>query len=257
MNDTFNLNRFGRLFIKHTVEHYKSYLMSVLVLLGVMLLGGSFIVYMLNAPMDIGMQTALFTGILLLAGTIFTSTIFADLGDKKKAIVWLTLPASHFEKYMVAWLYSFLILIVIYTSCFYIVLLFLTSIKHFPGRQIEIFDLFYRGGGFQVFILYALLHSIAFCGAIYFEKLHFIKAGFVFFIGLAFLIAVNNVIQHAMLGAKVMLNAPFGGIAFMENNTVHEINITVAQQSHILTLVSVLACIFWAAAYYRLKEKQV
>ncbi len=54
-----------------------------------------------------------------------------------------------------------------------------------------------------------------------------------------------------------MMNDPFGGITFMENNTAHEINITIAQQGHILTLVSVLTCIFWVAAYYRLKEKQV
>ena len=257
MNKTFNIKRFSRLFIKHTVEHYKSYVMSLLVLLGVMLLGGCFLVYMINAPMDLGLQTALFTIILLLAGTIFTSTIFADLGDKNKAMAWLTLPASHFEKYLVAWLFSYLIFIATYTTCFYTVVVFLTSIKHFPGRHTEIFDLFYQGMGFQVFLLYALLHSIAFCGAIYFKRLHFIKAAFVFFIGLAFLIVVNNIIQHAMLGSKVLMNVPFGGITFMENNTAHEINITIAQQSHILTLVSVLACIFWAAAYYRLKEKQV
>ena len=257
MNNIFNIKRFSQLFIKHTVEHYKSYVMSLLVLLGVMLLGGCFLVYMINAPMELGLQTALFTGILLLAGTIFTSTIFSDLGDKNKAMAWLTLPASHFEKYLVAWLFSYLIFIITYTSCFYLIIIFLTSIKHFPGRQTEIFDPFNQGGGFQVFILYALLHSIAFCGAVYFKKLHFIKAAFVFFIGLAFLIVVNNIIQHAMLGAKVMMNVPFGGISFMENNAVQEINITIAQQGHILTLVSVLTCIFWAAAYYRLKEKQV
>ena len=257
MNNIFNIKRFSQLFIKHTVEHYKSYFMSLLVLLGVMLLGGCFLVYMINAPMELGVQTALFTSILLLAGTIFTSTIFADLGDKNKAMAWLTLPASHFEKYLVAWLFSYLIFIITYTSCFYLVLFFLTSIKHFPGRQTEILDPFHSGGGFQVFILYALLHSIAFCGAVYFKKLHFIKSAFVFFIGVAFLIVVNNIIQHAMLGAKVMMNVPFGGISFMENNTAHEINITIAQQGHILTLFGVLACIFWAAAYYRLKEKQV
>ena len=43
MNNTFNIGRFGRLLAKHTIEHYKSYLMSVLVLLGVMLLGGVFL----------------------------------------------------------------------------------------------------------------------------------------------------------------------------------------------------------------------
>jgi hypothetical protein len=257
MNNIFNIDRFARLFKKHTIEHYKSYLMSLLVLVGVMLLGGVFMVYMMDAPMDLGMQTALFTSIILLAGTIFTSTVFADLGDKKKAMAWLTLPASHFEKYLVVWLYSFVIFIVMYTASFYGVLLFLTSIKHFPGRHTEIFDLFYRGGGFQVFLLYAFLHAIAFYGAVCFEKLHFIKTAFVFFIGIALLIIINHLIQRAMLGKEVLMNVPFGGARFMENKKEQAINITVVHQRDMLILITVLACTFWAAAYYRLKEKQV
>jgi len=257
MNSLFNFTRFGKLFIKHTVEHYKSYLMSLLVLFGVMLLGGAFIVYMINTPMTIGIQTALFSGILLLAGTIFTSTVFADLGDKKKAIVWLTLPASHFEKYLVVWLYSFLIFVLIFTGIFYLVLFFLTSIKHFPGEPAVRLDLFYRGSGFAFFLFYGLLHSIAFWGSVCFEKLHFIKTAFLFFIGIALLVITNNIIQHAMLGKSITMDVPFGGVSFMENNQEKGINITVEQQGHILMLIIVLACIFWTAAYYRLKEKQV
>jgi hypothetical protein len=257
MNNIFNIDRFARLFKKHTIEHYKSYLMSLLVLVAVMLFGGVFIVYMLDAPMDLGMQTAMFTIIILLAGTIFTSTVFADLGDKKKAMAWLMLPASHFEKYLVVWLYSFVIFIVLYTASFYGVLLFLTSIKHFPGRHTELFDIFYRGGGLQVFLLYGLLQSIAFYGAIYFEKLHFIKTAFVFFIAVALLIIINHLTQQVMLGREVMMDVPFGGAHFMENRKEEGINLTLAHQGQMLILISVLACIFWAAAYYRLKEKQV
>src|ERR1700748_3583700 len=98
MNNIFNLNRFGRLFIKHTAEHYKNYLMSLIVLIGILVLSGSFLVYMIKIPIDKGFQTAMFMATLVLAGSFFTSTVFADLGDKKKAIGVLTLPASHFEK---------------------------------------------------------------------------------------------------------------------------------------------------------------
>jgi len=257
MNNIFNLTRFGRLLIKHTFEHYKSYLMSLAVLFGVMLLGGCFIVYMLDAPMTIGMQTALFTSILLLAGTIFTSTVFASLGDKKKAIVWLTLPASHFEKYLVLWLYSFLLLIIIFTGCFYTVLFFLTSIKHFPNEPTEILDLFDRYGGFQVFLLYAFLHAVAFYGAVRFETLHFIKTAFAFFIGITFLIIINHLIQYGIFGGGVLMNVPFGGAHFMENNQERVINITFSQQWRMLTLLGVMSGVFWIAAYFRLKEKQV
>lgn len=57
MNKTFNINRFGRLFKKHSKEHYRNYLMSVGVLVGVMLLGGSFLVYMADVQLDKNLQT--------------------------------------------------------------------------------------------------------------------------------------------------------------------------------------------------------
>ena len=86
MNNFFSFNRFSRLLIKHSAEHYRTYLMSIGVLAGVMVLGGSFIFYMIPGPMDAGFQTALFAILMLIAGSIFTSTIFADMGDKRKAI---------------------------------------------------------------------------------------------------------------------------------------------------------------------------
>ena len=73
MKKTFSINRFGRLFKKHSIEHYRNYLMSIAVLVGVMILGGSFLVYMADIPLDKNIQTFLFFTILLLAGTIFTS----------------------------------------------------------------------------------------------------------------------------------------------------------------------------------------
>jgi hypothetical protein len=94
MNKIFNASRFRKLLIKHTTEHYKGYGMALAVLIGVMALGGSFMVYMINAPMDQRVQNILFVPILLLAGTIFTSTIFADLGEKRKAIAYLTWSGS-------------------------------------------------------------------------------------------------------------------------------------------------------------------
>ncbi len=192
MNKIFNPVRFGRLFIKHTTEHYKGYLMALGVLIGVMVLGGSFLVYMIDAPLDHSTQSGLFLVILLIAGTIFTSTIFADLGDKKKAIAYLTLPASHFEKYLVAWLYSFLVFLVIYTVSFFFVALFLLNVKHVPGQAGGVINLLQKQH-LQFGLIYAFLHAIAFWGAIYFNKLHFIKTGFVFFVFMGLLILFNKI----------------------------------------------------------------
>src|SRR5471030_1935310 len=104
MNNIFNAKRFARLFIKHSTEHYKNYLMSFGVLVGVLLLGIGFFTYINNdEPMNMALQTSVFAIVLMLAGTMFTRNIFSDIGDKKKAVPALTLPASHFEKYLLGW----------------------------------------------------------------------------------------------------------------------------------------------------------
>ena len=255
MNNIFNLGRFSRLFVKHTVENYRSYLMSLTVLMGVMILGGSFLIYMIEAPMDKGLQTALFSIILLLAGTIFTSTIFAGYGDKKKDVALLTLPASHFEKFLVAWIYSFLLFIILYTSGFSLVVSFAINVKHFPGHQDGVIN-FFKTPVCEMYVLYALMHAVAFYGAIFFDKLHFIRTAFLFFISVGLLISVNRILLGVFIPRPVDITVPFGGLRIQSNQRTFEINIS-HQDYWMITIISVLAVIFWIAAYYRLKEKQV
>jgi hypothetical protein len=258
MNNIFNIIRFCRVFIKHSAEHYKSYLMSLTVLIGVMLLGGSFMTYMIPGGfMDKGLQSVLFMSILLLAGTIFSSAIFADMGDNKKAMASLTLPASHFEKYLVAWLYSVVIFLVVFTGSFYLILLLLANLKHFPGQTPQLFNVFHNQNGGPVFLLFALLQSIAFYGAIRFKKLHFIKTAFAFFIGIAILILANLAILTISLRKSILPTMPFGMLRFMENSQEKAISLGRHQGDYATWLIIVLVIIFWMAAYFRLKEKQV
>jgi hypothetical protein len=257
MNKIFNPARFGKLFVKHTTEHYKGYLMALGVLIGVMVLGGSFLVYMIDAPLDHSTQSGLFLVILLIAGTVYTSTIFADLGEKKKAITYLTLPATHFEKYLVAWLYSFLIFLLIYTLSFYLVALFLLNIKHVPGQAEGVINLFQKQP-LQMCLIYAFLHAIAFWGAIYFNKLHFIKTAFVFFIFLGLLILFNKVVLTAMTGRNMDAAPPFGSLRFTDGGQQVDVSLPDARDNPTLAFLVVgLTLVIWIAAYYRLKEKQV
>jgi hypothetical protein len=262
MYNTFKPQRFGKLFMKFTAEQYKSYLMSLGVLIGILLLGGVFLVYMLNARMEIGLQLLLLAWVIFFTGTVFTSMIFTQLGDPKKAISALTLPATHFEKFLVAWIYSFVILLVIVIPCFYLVMLFLLNIRHFPGPQEEIFSLFQPATGvggsifFLLLVLYGLFHSIAFYGAIYFKKMHFIKTALVFFLTIAILIIGNSIYMHQLINRDIQQVVPFTAVRFLENGQSLVVNSAgffwVGQMVYI-----VLALIFWAAAYFRLKEKQV
>jgi hypothetical protein len=256
MNKTFSLNRFGRLFKKHTKEHYRNYLMSVAVLVGVMMLGGGFLVYMADVQLDKNLQSFFFSSIMLLAGTIFTSNVFADLGERKKAIAWLVLPASHFEKYLVAWIYSFLLFIIVYTIIFYLALIAALNIQHVHTHRTVILNIF-ENQILQIFLVYAFLHAIAFFGAVYFEKLHFIKTGFAFFIIIAVLILLNKGLLSVFFGRPVDASPPFSNVRFAESGQMVDIKIERQNAPYILYLFIILTFIFWVAAYFRLKEKQV
>ena len=80
MDNQFNLNRFGMLLKKHTTENYKSYLMALAVLIGMLIIVFGLVSHSAGRlPVDV--QRGVFIGFLLFGGTIFTSTIFADLSD--------------------------------------------------------------------------------------------------------------------------------------------------------------------------------
>lgn len=256
MNNIFNAKRFSLLFIKQLTEHYKTYLMSLTVLLGVMLVGGSFLVYLIPAPIDLGMQTVLFSTIYFLAGTIFTSIIFADLSDRKKAVGYLTLPASHFEKFIIGWLFSYVIFSLIYIGCFYLILMLLLNLKHWPNQHTEVFNVF-AGPMTFLFVVFTLLHSIAMWGAVFFEKLHFIKTAFCFFISLVVLTLMNTWFIETLIGREVRTATPYSNIMFFENN--RNVGVAGLRQNDVLVvyIIIFIAMILWAATYYRLKEKQV
>ena len=256
MNKTFSIKRFSRLFRKHTKEHYRNYMMSVAVLVGVMIMGGSFLVYMIDVQLDKNIQSFFFFSIMLLAGTIFTSTVFADLGERKKAIAWLVLPASHFEKYLVAWIYSFLLFIIVYTMIFYLALFISLNIQHLHTHRIVILNIFEKQI-LQMYLVFSFLHAIAFFGAVYFEKLHFIKTAFTFFISIAVLILINKGLLTALLGRTVDASPPFGYLRFADTGQAVDIKISSQDNPYLLYLIIILTFILWVGAYFRLKEKQV
>src|SRR5215467_1925652 len=158
MNEVFSPRRFGKLFIKHTADHYRSYLMSIAVVAGVLILGGSFVAYMVTGLIDPGAQVILFFFVLTLAGTIFTSTIFADLGDKKKSIPALLLPASPLEKFLVGWVYSYILFAVIFTIMYYFVLTAVIYLQAIRGHSEQIM-LFFSYKMCLLFLAFSFLHS--------------------------------------------------------------------------------------------------
>lgn len=259
MSQIFNINRFAALFKKHTVENYKTYLMSVGVLAGLLILFMGFASFVNDGFLILGFQETFFFVFLLLSGSIFTSLSFTDLGDKKKAIPALTLPASHFEKYLVSWLYSFLIFQLLYVALFYLIASIVISFGHnVPGRENVLLNLFDKDRmARMVFVIYPIIHAIIFFGAIYFEKLHFIKSGFAFFIGIFLLGLFNRPIMASMIDHKIIGTTIFSPLEITDGKKYWEIFPPEIQNQTVGIVIVIVVVLLWVSAYFKLKEKEV
>lgn len=258
MNNIFDFRRFGMLFRKHTVDNFRYYLMSLVVLSGILVLVFSFVFFTGGGHQRIipeSIQFGIFSTFLLLGGTIYTSTIFAELAEKRRAIASLTLPASYNEKFLTAWIYTVLIFPLLYTICFYCIdWVFLSGISRNSSQ--ELFNVFSKPF-FMIFFFYILLNSIALWGAVFFEKLHFIKTAFILFIVVLVLTAFNSVFIKAIMPVDVYSSLPFTGFSILKDRYLY-IQLQEEQQQLFFGLaISAMTMLFWLAAWFRVKEKEV
>ncbi|WP_210465253.1 hypothetical protein [Rufibacter roseolus] len=258
MKTQFSFTRFRWLFRKHTAENYKFYLLCAAVLVGIMVLFTGFLIMMETQPFTTDKQAIVFIFLLLAAGAIFTSTIFAHLGDKRKAIASLTLPASHLEKYLVAWIYSYVIFQLVYLACFYLVTFILVPLDDWQGQEFEIMGLFTNDEG-QVtgLVLFFFLHSVTFLGSVFFEKWQFIKTAFMFITVSLMVTLLNKSILQSILGHSFDDAFPFSNLNFSEEGEYFQIQFPQGQEYVMALALLGTALILWVSAYFRLKEKEV
>lgn len=258
MNNTFNLQRFFWLFNKHTKEHLKTYLMSAVVLVGILMVAMTMGGNKNHDGLVIQNQTLIFVCFLPLSGAIFTSMMFLDLGDKKKAAPLLTLPVSNFERFLVAWTYSFIIFQLVFFICFVVIAKVYLSMGVIHYANNKLLDVYSnRDGVYTGLLSYCILHSISFLGAIFFKNLHFIKTAFVFFIFVFAFILINKRMIEGFLDRDVMILLPFSTVLIYGNNDSPFM--LDAESGNVIPAISVLiitVCL-WAATYFKLKEKQV
>ncbi|WP_316841739.1 hypothetical protein [Pedobacter gandavensis] len=259
MNNIFNFKRFSQLFIKHTQEFYRAYLLSVMVLIGILAITLGYFCYSHNGTMTSKDQFMMFSIFLFSSGAIFTSGIFSNLGNKRKTIAILTLPASHFEKYLIAWLYSFVIFQLVFILGYYTVdFLVLSTIGADKEEGIKLMNLLSPETNYSMLVVgFAFLHSLLFFGAIFFEKLHFIKTVLVVFLGILFISLLNQQLATAIIGLTLEKVTPFATVALKEGGKIYYIE----AQSSIKPIMNGMTCVFatilWIGAYFKLKEKQV
>lgn len=261
MNNIFNAIRFQKLFVKHTTENYRNYIVSMAVLFGMISLFYFFFVVDTDSK-TLKIRIIGLMALYLLAGCIFTSSIFSDFSLKRRAIASLSLPASLFEKFLVGWIYSFLIFSTVYMLTYaivdYVFLPFIIS----TDKQILI-ELIQGPEILALMVLYyAFLHSITIFGAIWFDSAHFIKTAAVLFIVIIIFCLGNSwfldsIISQEELGFTLPLS---NDLIIKTGGSVVYFRADIEKSQRIIyTLLLLLGVAFamWAAAFYCLKEKEV
>ncbi|HEV2355273.1 MAG TPA: hypothetical protein VGR89_13580 [Puia sp.] len=258
MNETFSFSRFARLFVKHTAEHYRTYLMATGILFGFLLLSGAFLSLVVGDAADPAFQIASYVIMLFISGGLFTSSIFSDYGDTNSAVAALTLPATSFEKFLVGWLWSLPVFLVIYTAVFYLAVWGLSGLEFSAhGHSLQFFTL-WQPQMVVPLVFFIEVHALSLFGAIFFRKLQFIRTGFSFFLALALTFVLNTVFLKILTGVQVIkLAIPFGYLNFATGGRAYSVAVTQRTSLLILALMLVVAVGIWLAAYHRLKEKRI
>jgi hypothetical protein len=248
-NQTFRFPRFVRLFSRHTAEHWPGYAMAAAVVAGLLLLMMAVQTYT-SGTLSIPVQAGYYI--------IFTSTVFGQFGEKRQATVALLLPASHLEKYLVAWLYSLPIFLLVFTGIFYLVDGTVLYVGAGPGQPPELLNVLANAQIVKsVLVLLVLLHAVWLLGAIYFEKTHFIKTGFAAFILLLVLSVVNFQALRLLVAPGLRPAPPFTKLMMLDGAHVYNVGLPDGQADWLGFVPLGLALLLWGASYFRLTEKQL
>jgi len=260
MNSFFNAGRFLKLFIKHTLEHYRVYLMSLVVVSGILLVSMLYVGYVEDSRFSTETQFAFFLVFYLLSGTLFTSTVFSEMGDRRRAAGVLTLPVSALERYLVAWIYSFVIFQVVFLLCFYAVDVSVLTLRGLdPAADGQLINVFSEKAYTNTFAVYGILHSVVFLGAISFQRLHFIKTAFAFAVFVLLMVVLNIMMLNLMVPEQLSAVSPFGTLQFreIESGQIYAIGQRNGPAALMNGAMPVVVMLLWVAAYFKLQEKEV
>jgi hypothetical protein len=257
MNNAFSFSRLWLLIKKQWFDNVKLYMLSILAVFGLMAIV-FFIWTWTSGPNydEVETYVIFFVG-LFITGLIFASITFGALGDRPKGIYWLSVPATHLEKLICGIFYSTILFTTFYFACFYIIQpITLIVLEMKPGYSVKRIPHWNEGMKAAMYVFFAL-QALFLLGSVYFEKYSFIKtalAGLVFFLlfGLYVNFMQRNLIPH---------NAGMRGLASFAVYETKQVKIYKLDQwvedTWLFLLKYIWVPVFWVAAYFRLREKEI
>ena len=202
--------------------------------------------------------------ILIGGGLIYTSTIFNELNDKLERASYLSIPASHLEKFTSKWLQTFIGFPIVFTIIYLIFswIIYLLSGAFFESKimPLELFSSSTDGHSNYIWVTiksYLAAQSLFLLAAIAFRKFEFFKLlivmfglfiGFSFFAAILFRIIFADFFTGGMMANETISIMPHESMEdFIEGPFVKLLNIIVSFG---------LPIFFWFVGYLKLTEKE-
>jgi hypothetical protein len=267
MNNTFNARRFSILLKKTLLERKMQTLGLTALMLSI-----SLIIYAFSKTfMGFGAaQNLTFIWGLAGGGCFMASLVFAYFSSNASGISWLTLPASHFEK----WLTGVLIAVVLYPAIFLLFFRLMDSVfisvyhnsldPNSPSYKIayaSVYNLPFDGRlALKVYNLFFIFTPVSFLGSLYFNKVSFIKVVLVFCAFCFFAYTLNWLIAKLIFG-DINAAFPFREVSIPVGKSLdpEEGRIELpakVYQIYMYFMDFILPVIFFVLAYLRLREKE-
>jgi hypothetical protein len=215
-------------------------------------------------------------------GCLYASLLFAELASGPRAMNFLAVPASHFEKLLVSLLYGVIIFFVVYTAIFHIINFSMMGVGNAiakrqwnagshaagevftPGKVANVFFDESKSPGqvnvfYYILLCYFVVQSAFILGSVYFSKFSFIKTVivgvlvvlfFVFLIGKLFQDALPQGVQYNGLTSWRLMATDIDSYKLVKlPSWIDDVLLFI--------LKFALAPIFWVTTYFRLKEKEI
>jgi hypothetical protein len=283
-NQVFSFTRWRLLVTKQWTENRRKYLLSLLAIGGLLAAWDAFLIAVIPyAPLEPFMQFATYTVGLFFTGCFFASTLFAELGNKKQALSWLSLPASHLEKLLCAILFGVVLFYAAYTLVFYIVDIPMVQWSNnilqrhplnwpntnSPIPESLVYNFITAAGApipekqWHFFTWgYFAIQSVFLLGSVYFTRFSFVKTVVA---GLLFIVAFVIFQKLVLLPMKPdgWSDNFFRWTQDMNELNDHDMSLHEVRLPFHLDLIFLLlsefgvAPFFWVVTWFRLKEKQV
>lgn len=272
-NDTFNFRRWWLLTGLHWAENKRRYLLSLLAIAGLLTAAFAFEISFTPIDFDFGSQFSIYYMGLFIIGNLYGSTVFSALGHRRKAIQYLTFPASALEKLFCSMFFGVILFFIAYVLVFYIVDISMVGLNNMllrrngarPEAYARIINIFSNAEGplpndeLRFLTVFFTIQSAYILGGLYFPRYSFITTSIflLFFIFMLWLFAAR--IVDTFLPKTWMTDDFFIWQKIdAAGNYDQRVELPPVMRTTIrFLLIYSWPFWLWLVSYYRLKEKEV